>query len=67
MTTRTGLIIGAAAGVAATLVIRAWRHHQDNMQPGIRTSDPVELASDDSFPASDPPSYTATTGTVTSG
>jgi hypothetical protein len=64
MTKRTGLLLGSAAGVAVTLAVRAWRHYQDTARPRTRTSDPVELASDDSFPASDPPSYTATTGTV---
>ena len=60
----TALALGA--GVAAFVtwrLVRAWRAGELSFgQSHDDEYDPVELASDDSFPASDPPSHTVTTG-----
>lgn len=60
MRKRTQIIIGSAIGVAATIGMRLWRNRVKEHTGPIQLDDPVEVASDDSFPASDPPSYTST-------
>jgi hypothetical protein len=53
--------LGAAAAFVAVRVLRGGGRSADaHSQP--RAFDPVEIESDDSFPASDPPSHTSTTG-----
>ena len=61
----TALALGA--GVAAFVtwrLVRAWRAGELSFGRADEEMDAVELASDDSFPASDPPSHTVTTGPV---
>ena len=57
--------LALGAGVAAYVtwrLIRAWKAGEFDQEQFHEEFDPVELASDDSFPASDPPSHTVTTG-----
>ena len=57
--------LALGAGVAAFVtwrLVRAWRAGELSFGRSHDEIDPVELASDDSFPASDPPSQTVTTG-----
>ena len=58
----TVLAVAAAAGLAAVLVppARSRRRAQNNDR-----SNRVDEASEDSFPASDPPSFSADTGAQT--
>jgi hypothetical protein len=65
MQRRTQIIIGSAIGIAATLGLRRWRNRVNSARAvPIRLDDPVEVASDDSFPASDPPSYSSSISTA---
>lgn len=55
-----GLVaLAAGAGLAAALMPS--RRHPRRTQPADEHPDRVDLASDESFPASDPPSYSAPT------
>jgi len=57
----TALALGAGvAAYVAWRLVRAWKAGEFGQ--AHEEFDPVELASDDSFPASDPPSHTVTTG-----
>ena len=61
----TALALGAGvAAFVAWRVVRAWRAGELGHGRAQDDLDPVELASDDSFPASDPPSQTVTTGAI---
>ena len=60
----TALALGAGvAAYVAWRLVRAWKAGESGQAQ--EEFDPVELASDDSFPASDPPSHTVTTGPLT--
>jgi hypothetical protein len=50
------LVVTAAALATAVGVWRVWRRNQDEEDDD--DTDEVDLASDQSFPASDPPSFT---------
>jgi hypothetical protein len=54
------LFIGAGLVIAARMRRRAGSTHD-----GVEAADEVGLASDDSFPASDPPSFTPLKGSQT--
>ena len=58
------MLFGFGAAAAALFTLRAVRGrsatHQDDRPD--RAFDPIQTESDDSFPASDPPSHTSTTG-----
>lgn len=61
---RTRVLLGAAVGMALAIGFREWQRRKDRGHRMIDIPDEVELASDDSFPASDPPSYTPASGSV---
>ena len=52
----------AGASVAAVLAYKAIRRSMDEAQRFAREDERINEASDDSFPASDPPSFTPTGG-----
>jgi hypothetical protein len=64
MQRRTRVLLGAAVGMLLAVGFRVWQRRRDGGNRLSYTPDEVELASDDSFPASDPPSYTPASGSV---
>ena len=61
----TALALGAGvAGLVVWRLVRRWQEEQCRQAAGPARDglDAVDLESDDSFPASDPPSQTVTTG-----
>ena len=71
MTTRNvgWLCVCVAAGVAVTMMVQTRRpsrsRYSADVDPPSSDFDPIDEASDESFPASDPPSYSAVLGAQT--
>ncbi|MEO7191847.1 MAG: hypothetical protein ABI051_12400 [Vicinamibacterales bacterium] len=56
------LVAAVSAGLATYLAVKAARQRRDRFSMAENLDSQVHTASDDSFPASDPPSYTPTAG-----
>jgi hypothetical protein len=54
----------AALGAAAIWLLERTREFTDRRETHRQSDEKVHIASEDSFPASDPPSYTSDTGTI---
>lgn len=67
MNRRLVLVAAIAGGAVAACVVLAWRRRREDFAyepPRTGDGDPVTEALEDSFPASDPPAQTVTTGST---
>jgi hypothetical protein len=66
----TQALLAGAGAAAAFYAVRTLSRKHSNTLPSVDdkkraySMEPVEVASEDSFPASDPPAWTGTTGPI---